>query len=333
MPILSSPKKRTLWILAWVLASVLIFLCIRQIEWDQALIEFKKVSPLWLATAIAFNLSILIFWAWQWIAFLPKTFQVKFLRMIEINALMAMMSNTVPFLAGQALGVVLLARREKVGHAVALSVLTLDQIAEGFGKLCIFLLAALLAPIPDWMKAGIYLAVAAVVLLFSVSFILAHRHQRLKLFMDQRSHPKLHKIWHHLSRWAQHLEGLRSLKVFAFGLLMVGAMKSVEGLAIYSVQKSFGLDLPFWTIFLIMATVSLATMVPVAPANLGVYEAAAFFMYQYLGIPPEQALGLALFQHLCLLIPIIGAGYCVLLIRNFFPLPSEQAALKTSTAE
>ena len=108
------------------------------------------------------------------------------------------------------------------------------------------------------------------------------------------------------------------------GLALI--MKGSEALAILAIQKSFGVDLPIWTIFLILASVSLVTMVPVSPGNLGVYEAAVFFVYQYLGLPVEQALGLALLQHICLLIPNIGTGYLILLYRNFYPIrpPSGQ---------
>ena len=63
-----------------------------------------------------------------------------------------------------------------------------------------------------------------------------------------------------------------------------------------------------------------ATLVPLAPGNLGVYEATVFFIYQYLGIAPEQALALALVQHLCYLLPLAGTGYVFILLRNFFPL-------------
>ncbi len=60
----------------------------------------------------------------------------------------------------------------------------------------------------------------------------------------------------------------------------------------------------------------MATMVAIAPANLGVYEATVFFVYRYLGATPEQALGLALMQHLCYLIPLVGTGYLLILRQN-----------------
>ena len=60
-------------------------------------------------------------------------------------------------------------------------------------------------------------------------------------------------------------------------------------------------------------------MVAVTPGNLGVYEATAFFVYQYVGLPPDTALGLALLQHVCYLLPMTGVGYLVLWYRNLSP--------------
>jgi glycosyltransferase 2 family protein len=327
--VLKSKNRRWLLILAWAVASFFIYLIARKLQWDSLLGELKNVEPFWLILAIVSNLLILVFGTSQWINFLPREYHVRFKSMLEINGLMAMTSNTVPFLAGQALAVVLLAKREKVGHAVALSVMALDQFAEGFAKMSLFLLVALLTPIPDWMKQGILLAFVGIFALFIILFFFAHRHRQFKVFMDKQAHPRLAKVWHFISRWAHHMEALRNFKIFAFGMGLSLAMKGMEALAIFMVQKSFGLDLPIWTIFMVLASISLVTMVPVAPGNLGIYEATVFFVYQYLGLPPEQALGVALVQHVCYLIPLIGTGYLILLIRNFYPHRSQPPKMET----
>ncbi|MFQ5449955.1 MAG: lysylphosphatidylglycerol synthase transmembrane domain-containing protein [Nitrospinaceae bacterium] len=328
-----SNRKKLSWVLAWVVASFLIYWCVQGVHWDRALSEWKNVHPWGLVLAVLFNLSILAFWAAQWKVFLPKRFHVSFGRMIEINALMAMTLNTVPFLMGQVLGVVLLAKREKVGHAAALSALALDQLAEGFSKISLFLLVATLTPLPAWMKRGILLAVLAILFLVIALFFFAHRFPGLQGSWKDPSHPRLKKVIHSITRWAHYLEALRDFRILFFGLAMALGMKGMEAMAVFMIQKSFGLDLPIWTVFLVLASVSLATMVPVAPGNLGVYEATVFFIYQYLGVSAELALGLALFQHLCFLVPNILPGYLILLIRNFYPLKSRQASLGASLAE
>lgn len=327
---LKSNKKKWLYIIAWVVASVGIYFAVQKLQWGSVLTELKNAHLVWLIIAVTGNFCILIFATLQWLNFLPENYPVRFSRMFEIIALVTMTSNTVPFLAGHALAIVLLAKREKVGHAVALSVIALDQFAEGFAKLSLFLLVALLAPIPDWMRQGILLALSAIILLFGVLLFFAFRHRHFKIFMSRQSHPRWYKVWRFISRCAHHLEVLRSVRLFAVGMGTALAMKGAEVFAIWAVQKSMGVELPLWTVFLVLASVSLVSMVPVSPGNLGVYEAAVFFVYQYLGLPAEQALGLALLQHILLLIPYIGTGYLILLLRNFFPLRSPHANKENS---
>ena len=109
------------------------------------------------------------------------------------------------------------------------------------------------------------------------------------------------------------------MKTFFYGVILAYGMKLGEASAIWGVQKSFGLDLPIWSVLLILAALNLATIIPLAPGNLGVYEATVFFIYQYLGLAPEKALVLALVQHICFLLPLAGTGYVFILLKNIMP--------------
>jgi hypothetical protein len=86
-------------------------------------------------------------------------------------------------------------------------------------------------------------------------------------------------------------------------------MKGVELLAIAAVQQAFGVHIGAGGTLLVLAAVVLGTMLPLAPGNLGTYEASAFLAYRYLGVAPEQALTLAIVQHVCFMLPSVGIGY------------------------
>ena len=66
----------------------------------------------------------------------------------------------------------------------------------------------------------------------------------------------------------------------------------------------------------VLASVALATMLPVAPGNLGVYEGAALLAYRWAGVDPETALALAVLQHLALLAAMGGAGWLAVTLRG-----------------
>jgi uncharacterized membrane protein YbhN (UPF0104 family) len=111
------------------------------------------------------------------------------------------------------------------------------------------------------------------------------------------------------SRWARELEVLRHWRRSLGALACVIAMKGVEALALAAVQRAFGVPISAGGTLLVLAALILGTMLPVAPGNLGTYEASVFLVYRYLGVSPEQALALAVVEHVCFLLPSVGVGY------------------------
>jgi uncharacterized protein (TIRG00374 family) len=305
-----------MWAIALVVATSLLFVVFKNVDWTRVWLEVRRVQPLWLLAAVALNFAILLLWSLQWRVFLPRARRIKYSRMFETVAFMSTVTNSVPYMMGQASGVLLLAKRGEVGHTVALSVLALDQLAEGLAKISVLLVVALLIPIPPWLRHGILVLVAGVVSLLVILLWFAHRHREPAQRLERGRTSPWKAAAHFVSRWAHHLEALRSARVFGAGLVLALAMKLAEAGAILAIQRSFGIELPLWSVLLVLATVGLATMVAIVPGNLGVYEAAVFFVYQYAGASPEQALGLALIQHLCYLIPLAGTGYFLVLGKN-----------------
>ena len=60
---------------------------------------------------------------------------------------------------------------------------------------------------------------------------------------------------------------------------------------------------------------NLSTVVSVTPANLGVFEGAAFLVYRTLGISSDTAVALAIVQHAAYLIPLAGIGWVISSVR------------------
>jgi uncharacterized membrane protein YbhN (UPF0104 family) len=276
--------RRLAWLGAWVVATSLLVVCARSVDWGRALDVISGAHVGWLSAAILLNGGILVCWAAFWRVLLPSgEAPVGYRRMFEIVATASSLMNTVPFGGGHASSIVLLARRGGTSKRGALSVLALDQLGEGLTKVSIFLLVALLVPLPLWMRAGVTTASLGVAAWFMTLMV--------------------------ASRWARELDILKQWTRSAAALACVVGMKFVEALAIVAVQRAFGASISASGTLLVLAAVVLGTMLPVAPGNLGVYEASAFLAYRYLGVTPEQALTLAIVQHLCFMIPSAGLGY------------------------
>ena len=277
-------RRRAAWLVAWMLATTLLVVCARTIDWMRAAEVVATAHVGWLGMAVLLNGTILVCWAAFWRALIPEgEARAGYRRMFEIVATASSLMNTVPFGGGHASSVVLLMRRGGTTQRGALSVLALDQLGEGVVKVTLFLLVATLVPLPMWMRAGVTTA-SLVVAAWFIALMIA-------------------------SRWARELHILQHWRRSGTALVCVIAMKVVEALAIAAVQRAFGVPVSPGGTLLVLAALILGTMLPIAPGNLGTYEASVFLVYRYLGVSPEHALTLAVVEHLCFLIPSVGIGY------------------------
>lgn len=280
-------RRRLAWLGAWLLATALLVICARTVDWTRAADVVATARLGWLGVAVLFNAAILFCWAAFWRALIPAgEAPVGYRRMFEIVATASSLMNTVPFGGGHASSVVLLTRRAGATQRGAVSVLALDQLGEGVTKVSLFLLVALLVPLPMWMRAAVTTA-SLVVAAWFIALMVA-------------------------SRWAHELHILKYWRRSARALACVITMKGVEALALAAVQHAFGVSISASGTLLVLAALILGTMLPVAPGNLGTYEASAFLVYRYLGVSPEQALTLAVVEHVCFLLPSVGIGYVLI---------------------
>ena len=298
----------------WALLTIALVVASRDLPWGSAVTALRAMSPGYVAIAVALNFAILPLWMLEWMVLKPRDVPVSRDRMFEVVTLTASIHNAVPFLAGEAAAIGLLIA-SGLQRGAALSVLAMDQLLVGVAKLLVLSTAALLAPIPSWLSAGVLSLVAGVLILFLVLLLLAHFGPVISGQLRE-THTAGRELVARLTGLGAYLAALRepSLALRVFGLAFL--KKALELAAIVAIQAAFGLDPSFAPAVLVLAALAVTTTLPVAPANLGVYEATVFTTYRYLGIDADAALAMAIVQHLAFLLPMIGTGYVALTIRQ-----------------
>jgi uncharacterized membrane protein YbhN (UPF0104 family) len=291
--VLTEGQARWARIGAWLVATALIVLLVRTVDPRRALRVIEHTVGWWLVAAMLGNLLIQPFGALQWRTLLPRDVDVSFRRMLRLFSLTSVANNTTPSLIGHATGAVLLANEPGVGKAGALSVVALDQICVGVAKIVVIGGAAAMLPLPGWMKQGFAGLVLLVVVLLIVAIVVAAR--------------------------TRHLAVLREPRRVLLGIAFALCVKAAEAGAIAAVQTAFGLDVTPTLVMAVLAASALGSVVPIAPANIGTYEAASYGAYRFLGLNAEAALGIAVVQHVCQLLPAVGAGYAILSMPKLRP--------------
>lgn len=308
------------WLLTalWLTLTVALIVALPALPWRRALAQIERVEVVWLVAAVAANFAILPLWAAEWRLLVPGASRVAYGRMLEVVAVTAAVLNSVPFFAGEASGVALLIGRAGLSRGAALSVLAMDQLLVGLAKLSVLAAAALYAPLPTWLRTGILSLVLAVAAMLAVLLTLAHRWGSMRDRLLARP-SRIREMAARVVAWGAHFDALREgSRVWRIALLAV-AKKGAELLAILAVQLAFGVEPSMSAGLLVLAALAITTLLPVAPANLGVYEATVFAAYRFMGVPAETALGLAILQHLCFLLPALATGYLMLTLRQLLP--------------
>ena len=314
-PTEAEPRRwRTL--AGWLLATGLAALAFREVQWGGVAGALARSRPVWLMAAVGANALILALWTLQWGWFVRERVRVGLLRMFEVVSVMSTFSNGGPLFAGQAAGVHLLATRGEAGYPAAVGVLALDQLAEGVAKLALLGTVALAFPLPPALQGARLALLVGVLGLAAGLYLLAcagGARQRDGSSAPSRSWERARAF---LEGMAEHVGTARRPRTILVGVLLALGMKAAELLGILAVQRALGVEVELGVSLLVLASVAVATMLSVSPANLGIYEASAFAAYRLGGIPAEAGAALALVQHAVFLVPAAGIGWALLTWRG-----------------
>lgn len=298
--------RRASWILAGIILIVIAAMAIRSIDPARVLHELRGIRAGWVVAGLLCFGGILPLWAAQWTLLAPRTPRNTLSRMLGVTAMTSSTMNTTPFFVGEAAALVLLVARAGVTRAEAVSVLLMDQLLVGVAKIAVLSTAALTLTLPIWMREGWAALAAGVLALLAVCAALAWKRDRVVAIAARVLPPRVAGAIGSIG------SGLDPLWIPTRGgvaLMLALAKKMCEVLAIACLQRAFGVTLPFATCVLVLAALNLATLLPVVPGNLGVYEGAVVLVYTRLGLSTEHAVSIALVQHACYFAALALPGY------------------------
>ncbi len=294
-----------------VLAAIVLLafgaIAVRNIDAGRVLAELQRIRAAWIVAALCCFAAILPLWALQWTLLAPRTSRNTIARMLGVTTMMSSTMNTTPFFVGEAAGLVLLVARIGVTRAEAVSITIMDQLLVGVAKIAVLSTAALTLTVPEWMRAGWATLTVGVVGLLAICALSVWQRERLVSFAS-RVLP--HRAAQAIGNIGGALQPLRSPRRGGFALLLALAKKCAEILAIVCVQRAFGVTLPLASAVLVLAALNLATLLPIVPGNLGVYEGAVVLVYTRLGLSTEHAVSIAIVQHACFFVALAVPGYC-----------------------
>lgn len=289
------PSYRIWWILGWCVLVVFFVVAAFALPWTEVLAALAGAKWHWAAVAVVVCVAGWPFWILQWWLLAPAMHRPSFGRMAQVTALCGTANTSLP-IAGVVAAVGFLIVRGRLPPTAAASLYAVDQLLTGFAKVGILALAAALVPVPDWLRAGL-ISLSAVMVLFTLALLVAaHGGDRLRR-LGPRLGPRWTRFVDPFADFVEHLEPMRRPFLGFCVTLLAFAKKAVEVLVVLVVQVAVGMEPSIPAAVLVVAALGLATMAPVSPGHIGVYEATVILCYQYMGVPLPLATAAAFIQH------------------------------------
>ena len=290
------------------LAALAIYLLSRQVHWGTALQYLRLASPVWVLVALGFILVNDVAKTLRWRLLFPPGQLPS--RGYAFGALMSgqLLNFVLPLRSGDLTRAYFMGRYRGASTATAVGTIGAEKVIDltilGF-------LFALVLPsfiLPAWLGSPERSAfIGAIVgLMLWVGVLVALPIGQRVLARLAMSRPVLSKPSRALSGLLDGLQALRHVRLLPWLLAFSVAAWAAGILVNTALLRAVGLPPTLLNSVLVVLIIQSGISVPLAPGQIGVFEALAVLALSLTGLPAEQALAFGILLHIVVLsIPVV----------------------------
>ena len=265
---------------------------LRQLEWQ------------WVALGMALDLTVYLSHAWRWVLLFRPVDRLPFWRTVQAIYIGLFANEVLPLRVGELIRCYLVAHWNDQLISVVFASAAIERVIDGFWMVLSFIIVAQhLKGIPHWLTYSVRgLEVVVVVAALLLAYVVIHKSHAHAMVKE--------------SRWAATLrhvvEGLHTMGNWRTLARVVPASFLYLVLQVFSywaLMKAFQLDLSPWDAVAVLAIVRLGTVVPNAPGNIGLINAACVIaLYDVFGVERNDARDFSIVLFLALTLPLLAGG-------------------------
>ncbi len=300
-------KKNFLIVLKIVISLGILYILFRGMDLNAFLETISKLKPLSIISVVVMIFIIQCISSLRWQILLKKDFDAAYLKLLSMYLIGMFFNNFLPTLVGGDLIKTYYLYKQTGKGSVALASIFLDRYT-GFSALIFNTVIALIF--------GHFLLEGTGLMGFFIILIIGYFCASLVIWVD------------FMHRWAMaimskiHMYGINE-KIDAFYKVLMGYKGHLPGLfkafglsilvqagvviAYFIIAWGIGMSVPLGYFFLFVPLATVASMVPISLAGLGVREGIFIFLFTKAGASMEEALSLSLlFFFATLLVSVLG---------------------------
>ena len=265
--------------------------------------DLRQLDWKWVAVGVLADLGVYVVHAWRWNTLLSPVVRLRLWRSVQAIYIGLFANEVLPLRTGELIRCYLLAHWNDFRISLSFTSAAVERLIDGFWMLAAFIItASFVRGIPRDLiilvqLLGILLFAGAVVLIWIV-------------FHKQHAHLVIAE-----SRWAStlrhivegiHLMGDLRTMGLTIGISLLYLVLSI--FSYYALMKAYGLDLSIWVAGGVLTVVRLATVVPNAPGNVGLFQAACVLALGLFDVEQNDAKTFSFVLFFALTLPLLIGG-------------------------
>ncbi len=223
----------------------------------------------WVTVAILADLAVYVAHGWRWNILLAPVVRLRLWRTVQAICIGLFANEVLPLRAGELIRCYLLAHWSDLRLSLGFASAAVERLIDGVWMLLSFLITAgFVRGIPEDLIILVQVLAALIVLSAGGLFWIASSRRQARAVTSE-------------SRWSSTLrhvvEGLQlmgNLRTLGMTSLVSLLYLLLQVITVYALMKSYGLDLSFWVAAGVLTIIRVATVVPNAPGNVGLLNAA-----------------------------------------------------------
>jgi glycosyltransferase 2 family protein len=294
----------------WALSLACLVWVLHDIDFTSLIDNVEHMHWGWVAVAMISDILVYCYQGWRWSLVLRPLSKIPVWQTAKAIYVGLFANEVLPFRTGEVIRCYLLGRWTTLPFSVTLSSALIERIFDGVWLVSCLLVAMRLVHLPKYLlEGGTTLAIfvlAGAALLGAAMYWKEDAHAALSGNRFLRKVAvlieDLHIIGH--SRYL-YISGMASLPYL---LLQV--------IPIYALGQAYDIDLTLTDAFIVMVLLRFSSVVPQAPGNLGLFQAAAVLALKAIGVEESISKEFAIVLWAVITLPLLGGGFLALAVTG-----------------
>jgi len=263
---------------------------IRTLEWK------------WVTVSVLLDLSVYVVHAWRWNTLLSPVARLPFWRTVQSIYIGLFANEVLPLRTGELIRCYLLAHWNNLRLSLSFASAAIERLIDGFWMVGAFLVTAYFIKLPNYMLDFVQVLTALLIVgALILGYVIVHKQHAHSLVRESRWGSTLRHLvdgLHTMGKW----------RPFSRAVLVSLLYLVVQILSVWALMRAYGLDLSVWAAAGVLTVVRFGTVIPNAPGNLGLFQAATVLALTLFDVEKNDAKTFSFVMFFVLTLPLLVGG-------------------------